>query len=42
MFVRWNFTVCSVTQSSLPMAWFDSPRATALRMASSRSVRPFA
>ena len=32
MFVRWNLTVCSVTQSSLPIAWFESPRATALRI----------
>ena len=25
MFVRWNLTVCSVTQSSLPIAAFESP-----------------
>ena len=40
MFVRWNFTVCSATQSSLPMASFERPRASAFRIAVSRSVRP--
>src|SRR6266508_2871409 len=38
MLVRWNFTVCSVTQSSLPMAEFERPRATAFRIPSSRSM----
>ena len=42
MFVRWNLTVCSATQSSLPIASFESPRASAVRIAVSRSVRPAA
>jgi len=42
MFVRWNFTVCSATQSSLPIASFDRPRASAFRIDVSRSVRPAA
>src|SRR6266511_296791 len=40
MFVRWNFTVCSVIQNSLPIARFDSPRAKALSISISRSVSP--
>ena len=40
MFVRWNFTVCSATQSSLPIASFDRPRASAFRIDASRSVSP--
>ena len=40
MFVRWNFTVCSAIQSSLPICPFDRPRASADRIASSRSVSP--
>src|SRR5437762_358836 len=42
MLVRWNLTVCSATQSSLPIASLERPRATADRMAVSRSVSPAA
>ena len=31
MFVRWNFTVCSVIQNSPLIAWFESPLASALK-----------
>ena len=40
MLVKWNFTVCSVIQSSALIAWFARPRATAWRTSSSRSVSP--
>ncbi len=42
MFVRWNFTVCGATQNSLAISSFESPRARAPRIVSSRSVRPIA
>ena len=40
MFVRWNFTVCGVTQNSFAISSFERPRASAPRIVSSRSVRP--
>ena len=40
MFVRWNLTVCGATQNSFAISSFESPRARAPRMVSSRSVRP--
>ena len=42
MFVRWNFTVCWVTQSSFAISSFERPRASAFRIAVSRSVSPAA
>src|SRR5918994_1544196 len=42
MFVRWNFTVWGATQNSFAISSFESPRASAPRMVSSRSVRPMA
>ena len=42
MFVRWNFTVCGATQNSFAISSFESPRARAPRIVSSRSVRPSA
>ena len=38
MFERWNFTVCSVTHSCLPIWEFERPSATYWRISSSRSV----
>ena len=40
MFVRWNFTVCWATQNSFAICSFDRPRASAPRIAISRSVSP--
>ena len=40
MFVRWNLTVWGATQSSFAIAAFDFPWASAVRIASSRAVRP--
>ena len=31
MLLRWNFTVCSVTQNSRLIALFESPRASAFK-----------
>ena len=42
MFVRWNFTVCWVTQSSFAISSFDLPLASSVRIATSRSVSPAA
>ena len=42
MFVRWNFTVCCVTQSSFAISSFDFPFASASRIDRSRSVSPAA
>ena len=40
MFDRWNFTVCSVTQSIRASSLFECPSATSWRISSSRFVRP--